>query len=67
MKLKVNGENKEFFESDITLGKLLGLLELPTDHIAVEHNKSIIPKAQYNEVTMNDGDIIEIVRFVGGG
>lgn len=35
--------------------------------IAVECNGSIIPKAQYKEKILADGDVIEVVSFVGGG
>lgn len=35
--------------------------------VAVERNEEIVPKAQYDAVTVQDGDIIEIVSFVGGG
>ena len=27
----------------------------------------IVPKAQYSATTLADGDVVEIVRFVGGG
>lgn len=36
-------------------------------HVAVERNEEIVPKAQYGEVKALDGDVIEIVQFVGGG
>ena len=36
-------------------------------HIAVERNEEIVPKSQYNSVTVQDGDVIEIVEFMGGG
>lgn len=35
--------------------------------IAVECNEVIVPKAQYGETVLADGDIVEIVSFVGGG
>lgn len=37
------------------------------DQIAVERNGKIIPKSQYAEAILADGDVVEIVRFVGGG
>ena len=33
----------------------------------MEVNEEIIPKAKYGEVTLKDGDVVEIVSFVGGG
>lgn len=35
--------------------------------IAVERNEEIVPKSQYSNVTIQDGDVIEIVEFMGGG
>ena len=35
--------------------------------IAVERNEEIVPKAKYAETVLADGDIIEVVNFVGGG
>ena len=35
--------------------------------IAVELNEEILPKAEYAENVLKDGDVIEIVNFVGGG
>lgn len=35
--------------------------------IAIERNGDILPKAQYQDTVLAEGDRIEIVRFVGGG
>ena len=35
--------------------------------VAVEYNGSIVPKNQYEEKILTDGDVIEVVSFVGGG
>ena len=35
--------------------------------LAVERNGEIVPKAQYAQTVLCEGDRIEIVRFVGGG
>ena len=35
--------------------------------IAVELNEEILPKAEYAETVLRDGDVLEIVNFVGGG
>lgn len=53
------------------IGKTLAEYLTGTDfnplHIAVERNGEIVPKAQYGETVLADGDAIEIVSFVGGG
>ncbi len=52
-------------------GKTLSEYLMTTDYdlkrIAVERNGDIVPKAQYGETILQEGDAIEIVSFVGGG
>ncbi len=49
------------------LAQLLEELSYQAGRIAVERNGEIVPKAQYGAVTLEDGDTLEVVRFVGGG
>ena len=49
------------------LAQLLEELGYQAGRIAVERNGEIVPKAQYGAVTLEDGDTLEVVRFVGGG
>ena len=35
--------------------------------IAVEWNEEIVPATQYEEIVLQDGDVVEVVSFVGGG
>jgi thiamine biosynthesis protein ThiS len=35
--------------------------------VAVEHNGAIIERDAYASTTLGDGDVLEIVRMVGGG
>ena len=35
--------------------------------IAVERNGEIVPRRTYGETVLQDGDVLEIVSFVGGG
>lgn len=65
MQIHLNGELREI--SQKTVLQLLEHLEIDPKRIAVELNTEILPKAQYTEKTIADGDRIEIVHFVGGG
>lgn len=49
------------------LAQLLEELCYQAGRIAVERNGEIVSKAQYGAVTLEDGDTLEVVRFVGGG
>ena len=37
------------------------------DRVAVELNGEIVPKSEFQNTTITDGDRLEIVSFVGGG
>lgn len=63
--IKING--KEFDIADKTLAYYLADTNYDPKRIAVERNGDIVPKSQYGETVLKDGDIIEIVSFVGGG
>jgi sulfur carrier protein len=42
----------------------LGLTEGP---VAVEKNREVVPRAEHACTRLDDGDVLEIVHFVGGG
>ena len=65
MKLMVNGETKECAPLSVT--GLLAELGIDPLRVAVELNRSILPKGDYETTSLKDGDSIEIVHFVGGG
>jgi thiamine biosynthesis protein ThiS len=49
------------------LTSVLERLEMRPDRVAVELNSEIAPRTQWMELTIQDGDRVEIVHFVGGG
>ena len=66
MQLTINGEDRSF-EAPLTLAALLEQLDLKLDRVAVEHNRTLLPRAQWAETSLAEGDRLEIVQFVGGG
>jgi len=66
MEIIVNGDRKNLVE-EISVSKLLDSLEIKRVALAVELNKQILPKTEYDKTILKDGDVIEIVQFVGGG
>jgi thiamine biosynthesis protein ThiS len=46
---------------------MLEALRLPGEGVAVEVNRSIVPKRTHQEALLSDGDEVEVVTFVGGG
>jgi len=63
--VRVNGEDRQV--PDGTLLDLLGRLELDPRMVVVEHNREIVRRPELAAKTVNDGDEIELVHFVGGG
>ena len=63
--VKINGELLDKDGKNIT--EILADMKLNIQHVAVELNEEIVPKAQYGETVLKDGDCVEVVRFVGGG
>lgn len=46
---------------------VLSQLELDPRAVVVEHNRKIVRRAGLSDVTVSEGDAIELVHFVGGG
>ena len=63
--VKINGETLEL--AGKTLSQYLDASNYDRTRIAVERNGEIVPKAQYGETRLQDGDSVEVVSFVGGG
>ena len=63
--VKVNGEEKDI--AGRTLAEYFETTKYDMKRIAVERNGDIVPKAQYGETVLQDGDSLEVVSFVGGG
>ena len=63
--VKINGH--ELNIAGKTLAEYLASANYDPKRIAVERNGEIVPKAKYGETVLEDGDCLEIVRFVGGG
>lgn len=65
MTIKVNGE--QYTTETNTLSQLLQELGIIPERVAVEINLKIIKKADFDKFLINEGDVVEIVNFVGGG
>ena len=63
--ITLNGkqENEKFS----TLAELLEKRGYRREIVVVEMNGVIIKKENYDTTSVNDGDVIEVVQFMGGG
>ncbi len=64
--IKVNGKIKEY-ENSITIESLILQEGYKKDIVVVEVNEKIIKKNEYGTYMLEDGDKVEILKFVGGG
>ncbi|HIW48332.1 MAG TPA: sulfur carrier protein ThiS [Firmicutes bacterium] len=64
--MTVNGVSMPL-KTAITLSEFLNEEQYDLTKIAVERNGQIVPKADYDQTMLADGDHLEIVSFVGGG
>ena len=65
MRIKVNGEDIE--TAAATVLHLLQEKEIKRERVAVEVNLVVIKRADFERHRLHEGDIVEIVNFVGGG
>jgi thiamine biosynthesis protein ThiS len=64
--LTLNGEPRRVAAGS-SVAELVGELGLNPQKVAVERNMEIVPRSTLAHVILSDGDILEIVHFVGGG
>lgn len=65
MQIIVNGETAVI--EPMSVHHYLESIAINPQRVAVELNLDILPKAAYSTTTLQDGDRMEIVHFVGGG
>jgi sulfur carrier protein len=66
MRIVLNGQDHEL-PGPITLAGLVERLGLDARKVAIERNLEIVPRSTYAATTLDEGDRLEIVNFVGGG
>jgi len=64
--ITINGERRNW-EGEKTLRELIQSLNLKTENLLVEQNFEIVSANQLDERMARAGDVIEIIRIVGGG
>ncbi len=67
MDITLNGEQKTLTTDMTDVQRLLTSLNLEPQTLVVELNHRILAPDEYATTSLNDGDIIELVHFVGGG
>jgi thiamine biosynthesis protein ThiS len=66
IRVTVNGEEREV-RRGLTVASFLESIGLQPGLVVVERNREILDRSRYAAVEIGDGDILELVHFVGGG
>lgn len=66
MKLRVNGEERQV-ASGTGLDELVKALGMTPDLVAVECNRVLVRRSEYESVVLKENDEVEVVTLVGGG
>ena len=64
--LQINGKRVDL-DGATQLLDYLARLGVDPRSVAVEHNGEIVERDRYSDITLRAGDVVEIVRMVGGG
>lgn len=70
IRVQLNGQPKalnDYSPNPLTVEKLVSLLKLNSTHIAVAVNFQVIPRSQFPQKTIRDGDAIDILQPTAGG
>ncbi len=66
MTITLNGDPYEI-TGPMTMSQLLSSLSIDPRRVAVEHNLLVLKRSAFDAITLEQGDQVEIVNFVGGG
>ncbi|HEY0429367.1 MAG TPA: sulfur carrier protein ThiS [Pyrinomonadaceae bacterium] len=66
MKVLINGETKEI-KQELNLSELLRHFSLPHERVAIELNREVVRKKDWENIKISEGDKLEVIHFVGGG
>lgn len=67
MELRINGQLVTVPDTIMTIDDLIHHFNLKNRTIMVEQNHTILRKEVHEKATVENGDTIELVQFVGGG
>ncbi|HCH00614.1 MAG TPA: thiamine biosynthesis protein ThiS [Vibrio sp.] len=67
MQVTVNQQVHILEKNQYNLIQLLSLLSLNQQGIAIAINQDVVPKTQWTETTLNDGDDVSVFTMIAGG
>ena len=64
--VRINGDERTVPEG-LSVSGLLEWLDLNPALVVVERNREILDRGEYGKTQVAEGDVLELVHFVGGG
>ncbi|HZK67014.1 MAG TPA: sulfur carrier protein ThiS [Chloroflexota bacterium] len=65
--IRLNGRSEQLSDDVRTVHQLLAVKGVNPARVAVELNRRILPRNQFESTSLSAGDVVEVVTFVGGG
>ena len=66
MKITINGK-EEVVRKGMTVAEIIELKKVNPDAVIVEYNHDFIKREAWVDIVLEENDVLEILRFVGGG
>jgi len=67
VKIKVNGKDL-LLDKEITVKELLDIQKVEMqDYVTVQINDELVDRADFDTLTVKEGDTVEFLYFMGGG
>lgn len=66
MTIRLNGRDHDAIDGS-TVMALVETIGLQPGRVAVELNGRVVPRPDYPRTVLRQGDVVEVVHFVGGG
>jgi sulfur carrier protein len=66
IKIKINGKDWQI-DPQTVVANLLSRFRIKPQVCVVEINGEIVPRGEYNQMLLKEGDQVEVVRFMAGG
>jgi len=66
MNITINGTSKELASAK-NLSDIVNAFCKQSKHVITELNGTIVPRGQWAQTSLQEGDALELVTFVGGG
>ncbi len=66
MKITINGK-EEVVRKGMTVAELIELKKVNPDAVIVEYNHDFIKREAWVDIVLEENDVLEVLRFVGGG